>query len=161
MAATTTDVLIFSIETCQETSGFLLGQAFPPLPQAHPTLPLSDENTGSKNKDGEPTPGSLLASSVEAVACNTFRIAETSCRKWYVLRDGELSAFSSRGKGEYCIGRLTLRGSCVEDVPEKAVGGALFMFRIRARYVPSSGACPKYTHGDELILSGYEFKKHI
>ena len=108
----------------QETSGFLLGQEYPPLP-----LPasLSDAIGGEVLPPAE--------QSDQSEACTPHK-PEIWCRRWYMLRRGKLSAFSGWGVGHSCVGRLPLYGCSVEDALEIATAGeAPFAFRVRARCV--------------------------
>eukprot|EP00904_Undaria_pinnatifida_P013716 jgi/Undpi1/9475/HiC_scaffold_27.g11931.m1 len=112
--------------TIFETSGFLLGQDFPPHP---PSPSLLDAAGGGKVLPP-------LGRSDRSVQPTPHNKPEVWCRKWYMLRRGKLSAFSGWGVGHSCVGRLPLYGCSVEDAPEVSPAGeAPFAFRVRARWV--------------------------
>ncbi|CAM9263458.1 unnamed protein product, partial [Scytosiphon promiscuus] len=96
-----------------ETSGFLLGQSWPPLPALAPSMLTA--SVAAADNDGN---------------CNT---EEAWVRRWYILRRGKLTAFSGWGGGHSCVGRMLLEGCSVEDAPEKAPAGTPFTFCVRAQ----------------------------
>lgn len=54
-------------------------------------------------------------------------------RRWFVLRRGNLVAFSGWGEQHTCLGLLVVKECSVEDCPEEAAAGAPFAFRVRER----------------------------
>lgn len=127
----------------QEISGFLLGQSWPPLPRPATPIPTDDDedhNDGGGRRNGsgfsESSAERVEADAAAAVAAETSASASSDgwCRRWYILSRGNLMAFSGWGGGHSCVGRMVLKGSTVEDAPEKASDGAPFAFRVRAAY---------------------------
>ncbi|CAM9140876.1 unnamed protein product, partial [Ectocarpus sp. 4 AP-2014] len=97
-----------------ETSGFLLGQSWPPLPTPPPPAPSMATPTASTD-------------------INAHENNEEWCRRWYILQRGKLTAFSGWGGNHTCVGKMALKGCSVEDAPEKVPEGAPFAFRVRAQ----------------------------
>ncbi|CAM9778409.1 unnamed protein product [Ectocarpus sp. 13 AM-2016] len=97
-----------------ETSGFLLGQSWPPLPTPPPPAPS-------------------IATPTASTDISVYENNEEWCRRWYILQRGKLTAFSGWGGNHTCVGKMALKGCSVEDAPEKVPEGAPFAFRVRAQ----------------------------
>ncbi|CAN0180466.1 unnamed protein product [Ectocarpus fasciculatus] len=97
-----------------ETSGFLLGQSWPPLPTPPPPAPP-------------------MAAPTTSADLNANESNEEWCRRWYILQRGKLTVFSGWGGNHTCVGKMALKGCSVEDAPEKVPEGAPFAFRVRAQ----------------------------
>lgn len=98
----------------------------------------AESNTGggcdrSLEPSGERAEADADADAVTA-ATSASASSDDWCRRWYILRRGKLMAFSGWGGGHSCVGRIVLKGSTVEDAPEKASDGAPFAFCVRASY---------------------------
>lgn len=78
-------------------------------------------------------PTSPSETQVDQKATAPLPSAEVWSRKWYILRHGELGAFSGWEEGRSCVGRMVLRGCIVEDISDSATpDGAPFTFRVKA-----------------------------